>query len=123
MKKLFSVCAISSIISLAPTIAMAQTEIRAQDNTFLGDINSDRYDPNSICNRFGVYGSQFGDGIWSTYGAYGMRSVDSAYDRNNRKPPRLIDQRTRRTVGRLSKNTTLRNSIDPDLLRMEVCGE
>jgi len=108
---------------MTPATAMAQTEIRAEDGTFLGDINSDRFDPNSICNRFGVYGNRFGDGIWSAYGAYGMRSADSAYDRNARKPPRLIDQRSRRTIGRLSKNTRLRNSTDPDVLRIQTCGE
>lgn len=121
MKKFIPVILACGIALVSPTAAQAQfvAEIRAEDGTFLGNLNSDRFDQRSICNSYGEYGGRYGNGIFSTYGNYGKRSASSAYDPNNTKPPKLVMDG--RIVGRVTTNTRLRNSVDPDWLRIQAC--
>jgi len=42
------------------------------DGKFLGNLNSNRYDPNSVSNPYGRYGSKYSpDSINNSYGVYG----------------------------------------------------
>lgn len=44
------------------------------DGKYLGNLNSNRFDPNSVSNQFGRYGSQFSpDSINNQFGTYGSR--------------------------------------------------
>lgn len=46
--------------------------IYAQDGTYLGSLNSDEYDPNSVSNPYGRYGDEYSpDSINNPYGKYG----------------------------------------------------
>jgi len=46
--------------------------IVGSDGTYLGKLNSDRYDSDSVLNEFGVYGSQFSPtSVFNPYSAYG----------------------------------------------------
>jgi len=46
--------------------------IYAQDGTYLGRLNANRYDPESVANPYGRYGSRYsGTSINNPYGVYG----------------------------------------------------
>ena len=55
-------------------------QIYSQDGRYLGNLNANRYDPNSVANPYGRYGSRYSpDSINNPYGRYGSRySPDSA---------------------------------------------
>lgn len=59
---------------------------------FLGNLSSDKFDSESICNQFGDYGSQFSDlSILNQFGDYGSRFSDlSAYNPRAEYPPVLV---------------------------------
>jgi hypothetical protein len=64
--------------------AAAQTgppRIYAPDGTYLGNLSSNRFDPNSVSNPYGVYGSPYGNTIKNPYSAYG--SLFSPLSPNN----------------------------------------
>jgi hypothetical protein len=47
-------------------------EIYAQDGTYLGRLNSNRYDPESVANPYGTYGSPYSsESINNPYSQYG----------------------------------------------------
>jgi hypothetical protein len=57
-------------------VAAAQTgppQIYSPDGTYLGDLSSNRFDPNSVSNPFGVHGSPYGNTIKNPYSPYGSR--------------------------------------------------
>ena len=56
----------------------------APNGQFLGNVNANRYDPNSIANPYGQYGSQYApNGVNNQFGQYGSpyspTSVRSPY--------------------------------------------
>ena len=55
-------------------------QIYSQKGKYLGNLNNNRYDPNSVANPYGQYGSQYSpDSINNPYGRYGSPySPDSA---------------------------------------------
>jgi hypothetical protein len=67
------------ILSAAP--AVAQVDFRgngnspviiAPDNSYRGNLNNNKFDPNSISNPYGKYGSQFSpDSVNNRFGTYG----------------------------------------------------
>ena len=72
---------IASILAALPSVAIAQTEpfLVSPDGTYLGDINSNRYDSNSISNPYGQYGSRYNpDSVNNPYGEYGSRYSDKS---------------------------------------------
>ena len=64
-----------------PCAAMAQVDYRgdynspkiyAPDGQFLGNLNNNRYDPNSIANPYGQYGNRYSpNSLNNPYGQYG----------------------------------------------------
>lgn len=47
-------------------------KIYAPDGTYLGNLNSNRFDPDSISNPYGRYGSKYSpDSVNNRYGIYG----------------------------------------------------
>ena len=59
-------------------------KIYAPDGTYLGNMNSNRYDPNSVANPYGRYGSRYSpDSVNNPYGQYGSQyspnSVNNPY--------------------------------------------
>ena len=63
-----------------------------EDGTYLGRLNSNRYDPESTSNPYGVYGSRYSSkSINNPYGRYGSRySPQSARNPYATKAPRLF---------------------------------
>lgn len=51
----------------------------SSDGKFLGNVNSNKYDPNSISNPYGRYGSKFSpDSVNNPYGTYGSKFSDQS---------------------------------------------
>jgi hypothetical protein len=72
---------------LASTSAFAQSPIIvAPDGTYLGNLNSNQYDPNSVSNPYGQYGSRYSpNSINNPYGQYG-----SPYSPNSARNPYAV---------------------------------
>ena len=62
--------------------------------TFLGCLNCSRFDDNSVCNRYGDWGSRYADRIiGNRFGDYGSRYSDSSpWNRYASKPPIIVDK-------------------------------
>lgn len=73
---------------------MGGPRIVAEDGTYLGRLNANRYDPESVSNPYGRYGSRYSaESIHNPYGRYG--SPYSAQSPNNRfttTPPILLGE-------------------------------
>jgi len=81
MKKLLLI----TILSFSGVV-LADTPILVDPNTgkYLGNLNSNQYDPNSVSNPYGKYGSQYSqDSINNPYGKYGSpysnKSINNPY--------------------------------------------
>lgn len=64
----------------------------SEDGKYLGTLNSNRYDPDSVPNPYGRYGSQYSpDSINNPYGRYGSRySSESPNNPYATSAPRII---------------------------------
>lgn len=97
-----------------------QAQLWTNDGQFLGVLSSNQYDPNSICNPNGTYGSSYSvtsirnpsslcGSAWGTY---------SPYNPNSLCPPAIVYQG--QVVGFVTRNRYLCTNgvptIDPDLL-------
>lgn len=88
--------------------------IEASDGTFLGKINPNRYDIESIFNKYGPYGNRYStSSIFNRFSNYGSQfSSLSPYNKYSSNPPKIIH------LGRdevyLTKNEILSPRIDPD---------
>lgn len=63
-----------------------------QTGKYLGTLNNNRYDPDSVSNPYGQYGSKYSpDSINNPYGQYGSRySPDSPNNPYATNPPAII---------------------------------
>lgn len=88
----------------------------AGDGAYLGIVSSNRFGSDSICNRFGKYGSQFSStSVRNPFGRYGSPySSHSAYNAYTSTPPAIILDG--RVVGYLTKNRVKSGAVDPDIL-------
>ncbi len=86
----------------------------ADDGQFLGVISDDPFDPDSLANAYGTYGSEFSStSIWNPYGRYGNDfGFYSAYNPYTSTPPSIFIEGA--FVAYLSKNYMLMSAIDPD---------
>jgi hypothetical protein len=86
---------IATALIAAATPAMAQTDFRndynspkiyAPDGKYLGNLNENQFDPNSIANPFGRYGSQFSpDSVNNQFGTYGNPFSNQYSNPNGRR--------------------------------------
>ena len=62
---------------------------------YLGNLNSNQYDPDSVNNSYGRYGNRYSpESINNEYGQYGSKySPDSPNNPYNTNPPIIIDRR------------------------------
>lgn len=65
----------------------------SQDGTYLGRLNSNRYDPNSVANPFGPYGSPYSPtSVTNPYGRYGSPySPYSPWNPYTTEAPVIVD--------------------------------
>ncbi len=108
------------------TTSDAVYSIFAEDGAFLGVINFNSFDSDSICDSFGNYGSRFSStSIWNSFGSYGSDfSSKSAYNEFTSTPPVIYENDV--PYSYLTKNTFKTPWIDPDDLMRELnangCG-
>lgn len=88
--------------------------IRSADGVFLGSLNPNRLDVNSIFNRYGKYGNRYSElSIFNRYSNYGSRySAYSPYHPTTRTPPEIISGGRR--IAYLTVNTSMAPRVDPD---------
>ncbi len=82
--------------------------VYSNDGTqFLGNLSTNKYDPNSVFNRYGTYGSKYNaNSIWNPYGTYGSRySIYGASNPYTMTPPILVYNGT--IVGYVTANKYL----------------
>jgi len=91
--------------------------IEAADKTFLGSLNPNNFDKNSIFNEFGPYGSQFSPtSIFNQFGTYGSQfSQQSPFNQFSNSGPTIYLQG--KVIGTLTKNSFITPRIDPDELK------
>ena len=74
--------AILVVALLLPGAALAQNSpyLESPDGEFLGNLNENQFDPDSVANPYGKYGSKYSpDSVNNPYGKYGSKySPDSA---------------------------------------------
>lgn len=85
----------------------------APNGVFLGNINGNRFDPDSLRNQFGDYGSKYNSmSIFNSYGEYGsVYGANSPYN-SYAEPLKIV--KDGRVLGQISKNRFYEDSIDPD---------
>lgn len=85
----------------AVTFMTAQAQTKAlllfgdsDRKTYLGCLNCGRYDSDSVCNRYGSYGSRYSStSIWNIYGSFGSRySGESPWNPYASNPPAVVDK-------------------------------
>lgn len=83
--------------------------------TFLGKITN-RYDNNSIFNKYGNYGSKYNStSIWNPYGQYGSKySSYSAFNDYTYYPPKII--KNNKIIGYLTTNKYIQGAVNPYFL-------
>ncbi len=70
--------------------------IFSHDGQFLGFVNGNAFDPESVCNPYGNYGSVYSStSLWNPYGNYGSKvGTFSAFNEISAQPPVLFDGET-----------------------------
>lgn len=93
MKVFFAVFVMVLFISLAFDAFSETTIVDGRTGKYLGNLNSNQFDPNSVSNPYGRYGSRFSqDSINNPYGQYGSKfSNDSPNNPYGSNSPIVID--------------------------------
>jgi hypothetical protein len=111
------ICASSELCETPAIVGCTEVVLRAADGTFLGEAT--RFlTPDSVCNVAGTYGSAGSPtSIFNPLGTYGNTfGALSAYTPSTLTPPVLFCTTTGASLNPVSKNTTLVDVIDPDVL-------
>jgi len=90
--------------------------IEAADGTFLGRLNPNRLDTESIFNQFGAYGNKFSQfSIFNKFSNYGSQfSLLSPYNRFSQTPPKVLVNG--KFVAYLTINSHIKPRISPEQL-------
>jgi hypothetical protein len=97
-------------------LSRRETFLVGSDGTFLGQLSTNSYAPESISNPYGRFGSKYSStSIWNPYGTYGSKySSKSPFNQYSTNPPRIF--LFGKSVGYLTKNPYKINSLDPEKL-------
>ncbi|MEP0886049.1 hypothetical protein NDI49_31435 [Trichocoleus sp. ST-U3] len=90
------------------------------DNQNLGVVSSERYDDQSICNKYGAFGSRYSaTSVWNPYGEYGGRYSDKGtLNPRTSTPPRIVFDGGSIYI---TNNPRLPNRIAPEILQGVLC--
>lgn len=88
----------------------------ANDGAYLGTVSSNQNNPDSICNRYRAFGSEYSStSVRNRYSQYGSEYTNQgAYNKDTSTPPAIMYYG--RKVGYLTKNKYLSGAVDPDML-------
>lgn len=97
--------------------ARGESYLEAADGTYLGSLNPNNFDKDSVFNQFGPFGSEFSPtSIFNQFGTYGSQfSQLSPFNQFSKKGPTIYLKG--RAIGRLTKNSFVRPRVDPDDLK------
>lgn len=94
------------VIFLAQAVLLAQTASKNKNYRYLGKLSANKYDPESVSNKFGPYGNPYGETInnpFSKYGSpYSPYSPNSKFSTGQSSPVLIADDGT--YLGRLNSN-------------------
>lgn len=77
MKRLIAAFAIAATLAPFGVAPVAAQSLYARDGTYLGEMNNNQYDQNSINNPYGNYGSKYSpNSINNPYSKYGNKYSD-----------------------------------------------
>lgn len=114
----FSNIASATTFSAAP-ITQGPLKLIADDSkhTYLGKLTTNKFDPESVFNEFGTYGSKYSlKSIYNEFGTFGGEfSLYSPFNEFSISPP-LIVNATGNTIGRLSVNKYVSGAISPYII-------
>ncbi len=81
--------------------------------TFLGTINFNKYDQNSLANKYGTYGSQYSsESIFNKYGTYGSQyNNQSPFNKYTNTPPVIVNKNGK-VIGKLTANEYAQDRIE-----------
>jgi hypothetical protein len=84
----------AALLVSGPALAAPPYIVDGETGKYLGNLSTNRYDPNSVSNPYGRYGSRYSpDSINNPYGQYGSRySPDSARNPYALSPPVIADR-------------------------------
>jgi len=91
-----------------------ESYIEAQDGTFLGKLNPNNFDKESIFNKYGSYGNKFSQiSIFNKFSPYGSQFSElSPYNKFSQTPPRIFVNGE--FVAYLTVNSYISPRIDPE---------
>jgi hypothetical protein len=94
-----------------------QAYIEAADGTFLGKLNPNKYDSESIFNEYGNFGSEYSPiSIFNKYGIYGGEYSNlSPFNEYSSTPPKVIVDG--KLIGHLTSNEYISPRIDPQIIK------
>lgn len=82
------------VVAASTVVALGQSSpyIVSPDGKYLGNLSANQYDPNSVSNPYGQYGSPYSpDSINNPYGRYGSPySNESANNPYATQPPMIV---------------------------------
>ena len=100
--------AVLSIICTVTFVFAQDVKLYADDGTYLGKVSSNQYDPESISNPYGKYGSKYSStSINNPYSKYGSEySSQSSNNEYTTSAPKMYgsDYNGTEYLGKLSKN-------------------
>jgi hypothetical protein len=103
------------VANSGPTLShrSGQAYIEAADGTFLGKLNPNEYDSDSIFNEYGNFGSEYSPtSIFNEYGSYGGQYSNlSPFNEYSSTPPKIIVNG--QLIGYLTVNEYISPRIDP----------
>jgi hypothetical protein len=89
---------VSAIVLLSVTAIKAETKDLLlyggrEHSVFLGCLSCGDFDTDSVCNRFGTFGSKYrSESIWNRYSDYGSKfSTDSPWNEFSSSAPIIVD--------------------------------
>jgi hypothetical protein len=90
------------VLVIAATAQATPPEIRSREGKYLGDASSNQFDPNSVSNPFGKYGSPYEkDSVNNQFGRYGSPfsndSVNNPFATGGSR--KLVDDRMQKRFG------------------------
>lgn len=91
-----------------------ESQLRTLSGIFLGNVNRNRFDPDSLVNPYGTYGNRFAtESIFNKFSQYGSPyGTESPYNKFTTTPPVFV--KNGESLGYLTVNQYLTPRLDPD---------
>ncbi|MCZ7861053.1 hypothetical protein O9X98_06505 [Agrobacterium salinitolerans] len=112
----FALSVLLTAVSVGPAASAERLLFFGDKNTFHGCLNCGRYDDESICNKFGDFGSKYNsESIWNKFGDVGSKYQDQSPWNKFGKGLKIVDEKGH-FYGRFSNNKHARDRVRNDAL-------